>query len=109
MTARALLRGRCTVSRYSAVSDDGGGEVWTWRTVGDGVPCHLDYPTGNERDTSADDVSRAIRRRVVYVPAGTDLTGRDRLDVDGVTYEVTHIGARTRSRVLEVDVSEVTP
>lgn len=108
MTARSLLRSRCTVSRYSAVSDDAGGEVWTWSTVADEVPCHLDYPTGSERDSN-DDVLRAVRRRVLFVPSTSDITGRDRVSVDDVTFEVTHVGTRTRSKVLEIDVAEVTP
>lgn len=108
MTARALLRGRCVVSRYAAVSDSAGGEVWTWSTVADEVPCHLDYPAGSERDSDSD-VLRAVRRRVLFVPSTADITGRDRVSVDDVTFEVTHVGGRTRSAVLEVDLAEVTP
>lgn len=108
MTARSLLRGRCAISRYTAVSDDAGGEVWTWRTVADQVPCHLDYPAGNERDSN-DDIARAVARRVVFVPSTVDVTGRDRIAVDDATFEVTHVATRTRSKVLEVNVAEVTP
>lgn len=108
MTARALLRGRCAISRYTPASDAAGGEVWTWRTVADEVPCHVDYPAGNERDSNGD-VARAVARRVVFVPSTVDVTGRDRIAVDGTTFEVTHVAARTRSKVLEVNVSEVTP
>lgn len=108
MTARALLRGRCAVSRYAAVSDSAGGEVWTWSTVAESVPCHLDYPAGSERDSNSD-VLRSVRRRSLFVPSTADITGRDRVTVDDITFEVTHVGTRTRSKVLELDVSEVTP
>ena len=96
------------MSRYAAVSDSAGGEVWTWSTVADDVPCHLDYPTGSERDSDSD-VLRSVRRRSLFVPSTADVTGQDRVTVDDLTFEVTHVGTRTRSTVLELDVSEVTP
>jgi hypothetical protein len=116
--AAAFLPDTAAIARYTETSTSDG-VVQSWVTVATGVACRVS-PLGisaAERAGMAADgggVLRAISEWVVWLPALTDITERDRITVtgadrtDGRTFEVTRIGQRTYESVREARCSLVT-
>lgn len=86
MTFRSLLISSATITRETAGDvDDYGNPVIEWTEVAAGVPCRVFQQNGDELTEDRDTVQR---RATVYLEAGADVSPLDRIDVDGVTWEV---------------------
>jgi hypothetical protein len=82
----------CQISRKTPASDGMGGQTWAWSTVAT-TTCFVTSVV--ETDTETIDQSRLelLNRWLIYLPAGTDVTARDRILALGKTYEVTSVNA----------------
>lgn len=79
VASRLALRQRCTIERDMAVTDDAWGQPGTpdWQVHLTDVPCRAWADAGREQ-TDEQRIAVVVDRRVI-VPAGTDVTERDRL------------------------------
>lgn len=94
--ADAFMVDRAAISRYTEVSTSDGVEQ-TWATVASDVPCSV-WPSGVSAGEAVGAAAtlRALSTWTVRLPAGTDVTVRDRLVVsDGRTFEIQRVDART--------------
>lgn len=92
-TADRALPDTCTIQRKTAVSDGGGGTTETWADHATGIACRIAPASGGETGTAGDRVEDETTH-VVTLPALTDITEADRLQVDGQVYEVTAVRKR---------------
>ena len=97
MSFDAHLIHTATIQRGNAALDSYGNATYTWEDLVDTF-CRLVEKTErvwiSERAESA-----VVTRYVLLVPATTDVAERDRVVVDGVTYEVEHM-LRRNARAL---------
>jgi hypothetical protein len=102
-----FLPDTCTLSRYTETSTSDG-VVHTWQPLGDAA-CRVSplASSGAESAGSTGGVLRAISEWVVWLPALTDVTERDRLTVHGSdrtderVFEVSRVGQRSYEVVRE--------
>lgn len=86
MTFRSLLISSATITRETADGfDDYGNPQVEWAEVAEDIPCRVFEQPGKEL---TDDRASIVRQATLYVQAGTDVTAQDRVEVDGVTWEV---------------------
>lgn len=107
-TLDRTLPGTAIIQRRTFSADGQGGGTEIWAAVGT-VDCRLSPIPAGERAEFERAGSMAERRdRVVTVPDGTDIEGKDRVVIASVTYEVSHVdGPRTYEIDRRVDVTEV--
>ena len=99
--ALLAMTSTCEIGTLTATSDDGGGASMTWAYAA-GIACRID-PAGDGEQAVADRLtSRATH--IVTLPAGTTVTGDNRLRVDGTVYEVTAVRAQTGEPARFVEV-----
>lgn len=97
----------CTISRKTSAPDGFGGQADTWADLPGPPMCRI-YPAVQavaERDGEGR-LESAVRW-MIALPPGTDVTARDRIVANGVTYEVTAVLApRTYEieRICQVEV-----
>ncbi len=90
------------LSRGTVVDDAGGGGSVT-EVLSGTIPCRIDPLSGGERDLAGRISERSTH--VLSVPAGTDLSARDRFVIDGRgTFEVTATRQRSRGWVQRFEV-----
>jgi head-tail adaptor len=97
----AFLPDTATISRYTETST-ADGVVHTWQALGDAA-CRVSplASSGAESAGSTGGVLRAVSEWVVWLPALTDVTERDRLTVHGSdrtderVFEVSRVGQRS--------------
>ena len=80
----------CTISRYTSVADGWGGTTETWANLAT-TTCRVMAST----QTVVEQVEEArpvnnVRWTIAFA-AGTDVTKRDRIIAQGITYEVTAV------------------
>jgi hypothetical protein len=100
--AAAFLPDVATVLRYTETSTSDG-VAQDWQPVLSDVPCRVSprAATATEGLGAGGAAVRALSTWVVVVPFGTDVTERDRVAVvgtdrvDGRTFEVVRVGARS--------------
>lgn len=93
-TLDASLPDSCAIVRDTLASDGAGGQVATPVTVAT-IACRIGPVTAIARDLEAI-TSGEVQARgswVVTMPAGTDVTERDRITSAGVTYEIVAVPA----------------
>lgn len=97
---------RATISRVTRVSDGAGGTTETWGTHLTGVRCRVDLPSSGAEEQVAGQI-QSVATVIVTVPHGTDVTARDRLTVDGRTFEVVAVlvGSYSTNRTLACEVA----
>lgn len=102
----SLLPDTCTVSRYTVVSDNAGGQTQTWATVAT-VACRLS--TRNARPTEGDVADRMQNANewMITVPSGTDVRTEDRIAIGSRTFEVAKPLAHSEQTALRVIVTEI--
>lgn len=97
----AFLTDAAEIQRYTETSTSDGVEQ-VWSPVATGVPCRVSRPARAAVERAGEGaVLRAASDWVVWLPAGTDVTERDRIAVtgadrtDGRTFEVESVGNKT--------------
>lgn len=88
----------CSISRPTDTADAFGGQARTWSTVAASVPCRIAPETRRPVEEGREGRFAVIGDYVVTLPAGQDVTERDRIVIGGVTYEV--LGVRYRTNEL---------
>lgn len=92
MIRRAMLNKLATIERVTVpeLRDELGAAVVLWETYRENVPIMIQALSANERamlgSTGVD-----VTHRGFCNPLGEMLTERDRLSVDGITYEITYV------------------
>lgn len=110
-TAEQALPGTAVIRRLTRDSDGGGGFTETWTDVAT-VACRIAPLAGGERITSSARGSTVGERvvdettNVVTLPATADVTEKDRLVIDGRTYDVALIRRYSQPVTLRVEVKE---
>jgi head-tail adaptor len=87
----AFLGQTCTISRCSgAIKDAWGQPTGAWADLATNVPCRL----ANERGQEYTDTERQVTVKLdrLFLRVGRDITERDRVTLDGATYEVLFVG-----------------
>lgn len=88
----------CSISRPTDAADAFGGQMRTWATVATNVACRIAPETRRPVEEAREGRFATIGDYVVTLPAGQDITERDRVVIGGLTYEV--IGVRYRTNEL---------
>lgn len=97
----AALTDAAEILRYTETSTSDGVEQ-AWAPIATGVPCRVSRPARAAVERAGEGaVLRAASDWVVWLPAATDVTERDRITVtgadrtDGRTFEVESVGNKT--------------
>ena len=81
----------CTIQRATE-SVTSGGVTQTWATLASGVSCRLSrIGQGATEGLGANGATTAVGQRRIKLPAGQDVTVKDRIVAGGVTYEVVDV------------------
>lgn len=112
--SEALMPLSATILRRAATSDGAGGQTQTWAASSTGVPCSATALGGGasgigggERDSEGRwEVAVAYR---LAMPPSTDVRASDRVQVSGITLEVTAVVPRWGIGTLKVEAAQVTP
>ena len=81
----------CTIQRATE-SVTSGGVTQTWATLASGVSCRLSrIGQGATEGLGANGATTAVGQRRIKLPAGQDVTPKDRIVTGGVTYEVADV------------------
>jgi hypothetical protein len=88
--ATAFRPDTCTIQRATDTSS-GDGTSQAWATLASGVTCRVSRAgQGNEQPGATGGIV-AVGQRRIKLPAGQDVTTRDRIVTGGVTYEVVDV------------------
>lgn len=81
----------CTIQRYTQ-TESGDGTTQTWSDLATGVTCRVSRigNSGNE-GMGAGEAIQAVGQRRIKLPAGQDVTVKDRIVTGGITYEVVDV------------------
>ena len=98
----------CSIQRYTeTVSGDG--TTQTWSTLVSGVACRVSpLASGASEALGADASLQAVAQWAIWLPAGQDVTVRDRVVFGARTFEVARVGARSYEVIRELICREVT-
>lgn len=99
--AMLSMTSTCEVGTLTATSDSGGGASMSWAYAA-GIPCRIDPASAGEQVVGDRLTSRATH--IVTLPAGTTVTGDNRLRIDGTVYEVTAVREQTGHAARFVEV-----
>lgn len=98
----------CAIQRYTETAT-GDGTSQTWSDLATGVSCRVSpLASGASEALGADASLRAVAQWTIWLPAGTDVTVRDRVVYQGRTFEVARVGARSYEVSRELICREVT-
>lgn len=103
-TSLLFLPQRCSVQRYTETNTPDGVEH-AWTNIASGVPCRVSPRARTALERAAEGVERAVSEWTVWLPAGTDVTVRDRLAIDppdGRTFEAERVGTRSYEVAREI-------
>lgn len=103
-TAEQALPGTAVVYGGTLVSDGGGGWDETFTAAGT-VACRVAPASGAEREEG--DRVTAESTHIITLPAGTSVETDDRIDVAGVTYNVTNVRDRSWETTRRVEARKV--
>jgi head-tail adaptor len=98
----------CTVQR-STETVTGDGTTQSWSTLASGVACRVSpLASGANEGLGADQSMQAVSQWTVWLPAGQDVTVKDRLVVGARTFEIARVGERSYEVSRECLCREVT-
>lgn len=98
----------CSIQRYTE-SSTGDGTAQTWSDLATGVACRVSpLASGASEALGADASLQAVAQWTIWLPAGTDVTVKDRIVFGTRTFEVARVGARSYEAVRECICREVT-
>lgn len=103
MSIEALLDRSVEIRRPSRIGDGKGGDATTFVAVST-VPGRV--RPASAREAFVADRPEAQVSHVAYLPTGSDVRTRDRLDLGGKTYEVVAVRTPSKPSHLEVDLLE---
>jgi hypothetical protein len=98
------LPDEATIRRFTSTPDGGGGFTETWETIGP-VAARIDPAVGGGEQSTTGGAIDDRTTHVVTMPAMADIEEPDRVQINGVEYEVTVVrkgGSRELFRRLEV-------
>jgi head-tail adaptor len=85
----------CTIQRYAETST-GDGTTQTWSDLATGVDCRVSpLASGAAEALGADASLQAVAQWTIRLPAGQDVTVKDRIVYGIRTFEVARVGARS--------------
>jgi head-tail adaptor len=98
----------CAVSRY-VETNTADGVVQDWQTVASGLPCRISSRTSAASEGAGGAAqTRAVSDWLIWLPALTDVTVRDRLVVGARTFEVARVVGESYETARACSCSEVT-
>ncbi len=81
----------CTIQRATETATSGG-VTQSWATLASGVTCRVSrIGQGATEGLGANGATQAVGQRRIKLPAGQDVTVKDRIVSGGVTYEVVDV------------------
>jgi head-tail adaptor len=93
--AQRFMTDTCAIARYVETNGPDG-ITQDWQTIATGVPCQImPIGSGGSESQGAADQIQAANNWSVSLPAGTDVTVRDRLLVGARAFEVRRVDQRT--------------
>lgn len=97
----------CTIQRYTETVT-GDGTTQSWADLAAGVACRVSpLASGTAESLGADASLRAVAQWTVWLPAGQDVTVRDRVIFGSRTFEVARVGARSYEVIRELICREL--
>lgn len=85
----------CTIQRATETST-GDGTSQSWATLASGVACRVSpLASGASEALGADASLQSVAQWTVWLPAGQDVTVRDRVVFGSRTFEIARVGARS--------------
>ena len=92
-TQATAMNTTCTIQRVSQVADGAGGSTDTWSTLASNVACRIMKATiaAQTSEQVAADILRGKALYYVTIPAGQDVTNKDRIVSGGRTFEVVQV------------------
>lgn len=106
--SNSFLPDSCTIQRYSETST-GDGTSQSWSTLASGIACRVSpLASGANEALGADQSMQAVSQWTIWLPAGTDVTVKDRIVVGSRTFEVARVGERSYEVSRECLCREIT-
>lgn len=103
-----FLPDTATIQRYTETTT-GDGTSQSWSDLATGIACRVSPLASSASEALGADASlQAVAQWTVWVPAGQDVTVRDRIVYAGRTFEVARVGARSYETARELICREVT-
>lgn len=103
-----FLPDTCTIQRGTETSSGDGTSV-SWSDLATGVACRVSpLASGASEALGADQSLQAVAQWTVWLPAGQDVTVKDRVVYGSRTFEVARVGARSYEVIRELICREVT-
>lgn len=105
--SNAYLPDTCSIQRYTeTVTGDGTSQSWS--DLATGVACRVSpLASGTGEALGADQSLQSVAQWTVWVPAGQDVTVKDRIVFGSRTFEVARVGARSYEVVRECICREI--
>ncbi|OFW99179.1 MAG: hypothetical protein A3E78_14215 [Alphaproteobacteria bacterium RIFCSPHIGHO2_12_FULL_63_12] len=103
MSLSGLMDRRAAITRRTATPDGKGGHTYSTATVTN-TPARVRPATAREAIRS--DRPETVVSHVLYVGPAVDILPRDRVTIDGTTYEVVGVRPPSKRTHLEVDLVE---
>lgn len=98
----------CSIQRYTETAT-GDGTSQSWDDHLTGIACRVSpLASGASEALGADASLQAVAQWTVWVPAGTDVTVRDRVIFGSRVFEVARVGARSYEVSRELICREIT-
>ena len=103
-----FLPDTCTISRVTE-TPSGDGTSSSWSNVATGVACRVSpLASGANENLSADQSIAAVSQWTIWLPAGQDVTVKDRIVVQSRVFEVARVGNRSYEVIRECLCREIT-
>ncbi len=97
----------CAISRNTP-TQSGDGQTDSWANVATGVACRVSPLASSAQESlGGAEAMSAVAQWTIWLPAGTDVTVKDRIVVGSRTFEVARVGARSYEVSREVLCREV--
>lgn len=98
----------CNIQRGTETTGGDGTSV-SWSDLATGVACRVSPLAESASEALGADASlQAVAQWTIWLPAGQDVTVKDRLVYQGRTFEITRVGARSYEVIRELICREVT-
>jgi len=81
----------CTISRYTSVDDGAAGQTNTYAPLPNAPLCRVMAMPQVVAEQDAEGRLQSVVRWTIALPPGQDVTAKDRIVAQGVTYEVTDV------------------
>lgn len=105
--SNTLLPDSCSISRVTETTT-GDGTTSSWSTVASGVACRVSPQSSSASEAlGADQSMQAVAQWTIWLPAGQDVTVKDRIVFGSRTFEVARVGARSYEVIRECLCREV--